>query len=271
MIGLVVFTALPLIYLVSTALKPMDELFIFPPRFLVRKPTLSNFSDLVVAMSGSTVPFLRYVFNSVFTTVIIVVITVIISAMGAYGLVKHKSPGMGVIFPIVIAALMFSTHITQIPNYLVVNGLGIVNTYWALIVPKLAVAYNFFLMKQFIEQTPNELLHAARIDGAGEWVTFWRIVMPSIKPAWATLTVLSFVLNWNDFISPLIFTSSEAMKTLPLAMQTIGQSIGGGQVVVARAGAVAACTLVITAPTVILFMIMQTRVMETMVHSGIKA
>lgn len=164
--------------------------------------------------------------------------------------------------------LMFSPHVTQIPRYMVINSMKLINTYWALILPNIAVAYNFFLMKQFLEQFPNELLESARIDGANEWMTFWRIVMPSLTPAWATLIVFSFVSNWNDYFSPLIFTTSQTMKTLPLALQ----SIAGGPAAasIGRAGAVAAATFIMIIPTVVLFTSMQARVIETMTHSGIK-
>ncbi len=266
MFGLVAFTALPLIYVVSTAFKPMDELFVYPPKFFVRKPTLQNFSELLIALSGSIVPFTRYVFNSIFTVSLTVIITVIIASQGAFALVKYKLPGRDWIFSMILAALMFSPHVTQIPNYMVVSSLGMINTYWALIIPKLAAAFNFFLMKQFIEQYPDELLESGRMDGAKEWTLFWKIVMPSLMPAWSTLIVFTFISNWNDSFSPLIFINSEAMKTLPLALNTIS---GGGSV--ARAGAVSAAVFIITIPTIIIFTLMQSKVMETMVHSGIKA
>ncbi|HHY83480.1 MAG TPA: carbohydrate ABC transporter permease [Clostridiales bacterium] len=266
MLSLVAFTALPIVYMVSTAFKPIDELFIYPPQFFVRRPTLINFSNLLFALNSSEVPFVRYIFNSVLTASVTVGLTVIVSAMGAFSLVKYKPPGSNIIFMIILGALMFSPHVTQIPTYMVVNSLGIINTYLALIIPKVAVAYNFFLMKQFTEQLPDVLLEAARIDGAGEWYIFWKIVMPSLRPAWATLIVFSFVANWNDYFSPLIFTTSQTMKTLPLALQTIA-----GGLSIARAGAVGAATLLMTMPTIIIFTIMQAKVMETMVHSGIKA
>lgn len=266
MLLLAAFTAIPLVYMVSTAFKPLDELFIYPPRYFVRRPTLTNFSNLLISLASSTVPFTRYIFNSFFTTVLTVTGTVMVSGMGAYALSKHKLPGAGLIFSIIIAALMFSSHVTQISSYIVVDGLGLTNTYWALIIPKLAVAYNFFLMKQFLDQFPNELLEAARIDGAKERAIFWKIVMPSLKPAWSTLVVFSFVSNWNDYFSPLIFITSNSMKTLPLALQTIGASGA-----IARAGAMNAATLLMTAPTIIIFLIMQAKVMETMAHSGIKS
>jgi ABC-type glycerol-3-phosphate transport system permease component len=269
MILLVVFTALPLVYMVCTAFKPLDELFLFPPEFLVKRPTFQNFYDLTVSLGSSTVPFTRYIFNSLLISVITVVCTVFVSSMGAYGLVKHKFPGSKVIFAFIVAALMFSPHVTQIPRYMVVNKLGLINSYWALIIPNIAVAYNFFLMKQFIEQFPNELLESARIDGAHEWMAFWRIVMPALAPAWSTLVVFSFMANWNDYFSPLIYITSQAMKTLPLALQTIAG--GPATMSISRAGAVAAATFLMTTPTIIIFTSMQSKVMETMTHSGIKA
>ena len=267
MIGLVIFTALPLVYLVSTAFKPLDELFAYPPQFFVRRPTLVNFSDLLAAVDGTVVPFTRYIFNSVFVTLVIVIGTVIVSSLGAYGLVVHNPPGSATIFSVVIACLMFSGHVTSIPSYMVVNNLGLINTYWALTITKIAVPYNFFLMKQFMEQFPKDILEAARIDGATEWKTFYQIVMPNMKPAWATLFVLSFVSNWNDYMGPLIYTTSQAMKTLPLALNTIS----GGAGAIARTGAMAAASFLTTMPTIVIFTAMKAKIMETMTHSGIKA
>jgi ABC-type glycerol-3-phosphate transport system permease component len=267
MAGLVGFTALPIVYMVSTAFKPLDELFLYPPRFFVQKPTLRNFFDLLTATDSSIVPFTRYIFNSVFISAAIVVGTLVICSLGAFVLSKFKLPGANALFAIIISALMFSPQVTQIPTYMVISNLGMLDTYWALILPKLAVAYNIFLMKQFIDQIPDPLLEAAHIDGASEWKVFWRIIMPVCKPAWSTLIIFSFIANWNDYFSPLVFTTSEAMKTLPLALQTIA----GGPGVVARSGALAAGTFLITLPPILIFLAFQKMVMNTMVHSGIKA
>jgi ABC-type glycerol-3-phosphate transport system permease component len=264
MIGLVVFTSLPLIYVICTAFKPLNELFIYPPRFTVTNPTLENFTDLFSSLSLSVVPFTRYIFNSLYTTGLTVFLTVTVCSMGAYGLAKHKPKGSGVIFAFIVGALMFSPHVTQIPRYLVVNQMGLINTYAALIIPNIAVAYNFFLMKQFVEQFPTELIEASRIDGAGEIHIFSRIVMPALKPAWCTLIMLTFVSTWNDFYTPLIFTTSQKMKTLPLALQIISGSS------ISRMGAVSAATMLMTIPTVLVFLSMQKHVMNTMVYSGIK-
>lgn len=262
----VCFTMLPLVYLVSTAFKPLSELFVFPPQFFVRNPTLKNFSDLLLSMSSSAVPFSRYVFNSVLVTAATVIGTIFVSTLGAYGMVKHNPPGSKLWFQIILAALMISPYVTQIPRYLIINSVGLINSYWALIIPSIATAYNFFLVKQFVEQIPNTLIEAARIDGCGEMRIYGQIIMPLLTPAWSTLMVFSFVNSWNDYFSPLIYLNDQALKTLPLALNTIS----GGSATIGRAGAVAAATLLMTLPTVILFMLSQKRVMQTMVHSGIK-
>lgn len=266
---MVAFTALPLIYVISSAFKPLDELFLYPPKFFVRRPTLENFSDLFSAFDNTAVPFSRNIFNSLFITIATVAVTVVMSAMAAYGLVKQKPKGSGFIFTLILTALMFSPHVTQIPNYVIVKGLHLIDTYWALILPKIAVAYNVFLMKQFLEQMPDALLEAARLDGANEWQAFWRIVMPYLKPAWATLVVFSFVSNWNDYFSPLVFTTSESMKTLPLAVQSIAG--GPGAAALSTMGAMAASTLLMTLPTIVVYTLMQGRVLKTMGYSGIKS
>ncbi len=267
MILLVLFTSLPLVYLVSTAFKPLDELYIFPPRFLAMRPTFQNFSSLFTALSSTEVPFTRYVYNSVLVSVLTVFGTVMISSMGAFGLVKYKPPCADFIFNLVVAALMFPTEVTQIPSYMVVNKLHLINTYASLIIPKLAVAYNLFLMKQFIEQTPDELIESAKIDGAKPFMIYWKIILPLLKPAVFTLIVFAFQSSWNDYFSPLVYITSEAMKTMPLAIQTIS----GGTTDLSRAGAVAAASLVTIIPTILVFLIMQSGVIETMAYSGIKA
>ena len=267
MLMLVCFTALPMVAMICRAFMPLDELYLYPPRIIVRKPTMANFAGLLTSLNASAVPFSRYIFNSLFTTAATVVLSIFVCCAGAYGLSKFRPRGANTLFAIITAALMFSVYVTQIPNYLIVTGMGLVNSFWALILPKVAVAYNFFLIKQFADQLPDSILEAARIDGAGELYTFWRIAMPLLKPAWSTLAVFSFVSNWNDYFSALVFINKDAMKTLPLALQTLA----GGAGVVARSGSVGAATLLTTLPTIIVFCIMRGRVMQTMTYSGIKS
>ena len=251
MIFLVAFTALPLIYIVNAAFKPLDELFLFPPTFFVKHPTGKNFRDLVISLGSSTVPFLRYVFNSVFVSLCVVVGTVIISSTAAFALSKLELPFKAFWFNLIISALMFSNHVTTIPRYLVIESMGLYNSYTALILPQIAVAYNVFLMKQFLDQYPDQIMEAAHIDGAGDFLTFIKIVFPGQKPVVATMVVLTFVSCWNDFFSPLVYTSSQTMKTLPLALQTI--SGGAGASSVSRAGAVSAASLLMILPVIIIF------------------
>ena len=263
---LALFFALPIIYMVSSAFKPIEELFLFPPEFFVRHPTFENFSSLLMAASGTWIPFSRYVFNTVFTTITTVCVGVLIATMAAYPLAKHKVPGKGFIFAVIIGALMFAPQVLGIPRYILVNRLGLIDTYGALILPALATAYSPFLMKQFMEQIPDQLIEAAKLDGASEWKIFWGVIVPMVKPALATLFLFQFIASWNNYVDALLYTRSEAMKTLPLAIQTIA----GGPGVVARQGAVAAAALLTTLPVIIIFVLVQKQVIQSMAYSGIK-
>lgn len=259
--------ASPLYLMVVQALKPIEELFLWPPRFYVMNPTFENFYELVIAASRAWVPFTRYVFNSFFVTGTSVLIYVLISCMAAYPLAKmRRMPFNALIFNACIAALMFAPQVTVIPRYLTIAGLGMIDTYWALILPYLGASFGVFFMAQFLQQYPDALLEAARIDGAGEWTLFTKVVVPLTKPAWATLIIMQSQTIWRDSWAPMVFTQSEAMKTLPLAMQTMFS----GELVVARQGAQAAAAFLETVPLIILFVISQSRIINTMAHAGIK-
>ena len=259
------FMALPLVYMVSTAFKPLEELFLWPPRFVVLRPVMDNFEALLISTSALSVPFSRYIFNSMFVAAVVVVGVIVLASLAAYPLAKHRDmPGRNFIFLAVIAGLMFAPEVTQIPRYIVIDSLGMINTYWALILPLLPSTYGLFLMKQFTEQVPDEMLESARLDGASELRIFWQIVMPLVRPAWATLTIITFIFAWNEFFGPLVFTRTEAMRTLPLALATIGSDS------IARWGAVAAATMITTAVPIIVFVIFHKKVMETMAYSGLK-
>lgn len=263
---LVAFTSLPLIYLVSSAFKPLNELFIFPPRFFVRQPTIANFTELLATMDSSSVPFSRFFFNSVWVSVAGVTLGVMACSLAAFSMTKMKLPYKELIFQLIIATLMFSPAVTQISSYIIVTKLGMVNTYWALIVPKIAGSYYFFLMKQNMQQIPDALLESAKIDGCRFFSIFTNIIMPLSRPVVATVVVFAFIANWNDFYSPLIYINKQALKTLPLALQMIQ----GGPGQVARSGAMAAAAFLTTLPTIIVFLFMQSKVVKTMAHTGIK-
>ena len=265
-IALVAFTALPLVYLVSSAFKPLDELFLFPPRFFVRNPTTKNFSELLLAMDSSVIPFSRYIANSIIISIATVAGTVVVCTMGAFALTKIRLPKGNIIFSIIIATLMFSPPVTQITNYLVVQFLHMYDNPLALIVPKIAGSYYLFLLKQSFGEIPDALIEAAKIDGCSYWTIYARIIMPTTRPAWATAIVFSFVASWNDFTGPMVYIKTSVLKTLPLALQ----SLQGGAGQVARTGAFAAASLITTLPTILVFVAMQSKVIDTMTHSGIK-
>lgn len=256
------FFAYPLIFAINNAFKPLDEIFLFPPKLFVQKPTLDNFQDLFVIMGKSWVPFSRYIFNTVFITAAGTIGHLIIASMGAFVLAKYKFPGSKLFFQLVILALMFSTYVTAIPNYLIMTKLHWVDTYLAVIIPAFASPMGLFLMKQFMEGIPDSLIEAAKIDGAKEGAVFMRVVMPMVKPAWLTLIIFSIQNLWNNKASNFIY--SEELKTLPYALQQI---INGG---VARAGVGAAVSLFMMIVPVGIFIFAQSNIIETMATSGIK-
>ncbi|PWU67244.1 carbohydrate ABC transporter permease [Gracilibacillus dipsosauri] len=256
------FMALPLVYAINNAFKPLDELFIFPPRFFVRNPTLDNFFDLVSLMGNSWVPLSRYITNTLLITIIGTAGHILLASAAAYPLAKYRFIGSKTIFSIVVLSLMFSPHVTAIPNYMVMSWLGWINTQASIIVPSLAFPLGLFLMKQFMEQIPNPLLEAAKIDGASEYRIFWSIVMPNVKPAWLTLMILQFPMLWGTDGGNFIY--SENLKTLHYAL---GQIIQGG---IARAGVGAAVALFLMIVPITLFIFSQSSVMQTMANSGIK-
>jgi ABC-type glycerol-3-phosphate transport system permease component len=256
------FMVLPLVYAVNNAFKPLDELFIFPPRFFVRNPTVDNFFDLVALMGNSWVPLSRYIANTLFITIAGTVGHILLASAAAYPLAKYRFFGSNAIFAIVVLSLMFSPHVTAIPNYMVMSWLGWINTHASIIVPSLAFPLGLFLMKQFMEQIPEALLEAAKIDGASEYRVFWSIVMPNVKPAWLTLMILQFPMLWGTDGGNFIY--SENLKTLHYAL---GQIIQGG---IARAGVGAAVAFILMIVPITLFIISQSSVMQTMATSGMK-
>ena len=252
----------PLVFSVGASLKPLDELFRFPPTVFPRQPTMDNFSDLFVTLSQSFVPFSRYLVNTVFLTFIGTLGHVLIASMAAFVLAKYDFPGRRTFFSIVVTALMFSGYVTGIPNYVIMSKLRMIDTYWAIILPAFAAPIGLFLMKQFMEGLPTSLIEAAHLDGAGEFRIFWSIVMPNVKPAWLTIIIFSVQSLWNTNASTVIY--SEAKKTLVYALQQI--QAGG----IARTGQAAAVTVIVMLVPITIFILSQSRILETMASSGLK-
>lgn len=257
-----VMMVFPLVFMVGSSLKPLNELFRFPPPVWPQHPTTDNFSDLFVTMGQSWVPFSRYLTNTVFITFVGTVGHLIIASMAAFVLAKYEFPGGRTFFGIVTTFLMFSGYVTGIPQYLIFSRLGMVDTYWALILPAFAAPIGMFLMKQFMESLPTALIEAATIDGANLFRIFLNIVMPNVKPAWLTMIIFSVQGLWNNSASTVIY--SEAKKTLVYALQQI--QAGG----IARNGQMAAAQVIIISVPILIFVLSQGKILETMASSGIK-
>lgn len=254
--------AMPLVMIINNCLKPLDELFQFPPKIFVKNPTLENFSDLFVLVNDSWVPFARYILNTIIITGGGMVGHVIIASLAAYPLAKHDFPGKKLLFSFVVMSMMFSWQVTQTPQYMIISWLHINNSYLALILPACSFGMGLYLMKQFMEQIPDSLMESARLDGAGEWRIYWSIMMPNVKPAWLTLAIFQFQQMWGNTGST--FLRDEQLKPLQYSLQQI--SAGGA----ARAGAGAAVTFIIAAVPIIFFLICQRNILETMTTSGMK-
>lgn len=256
------FMALPLVYAVIQSIKPLEELYIFPPRFYAQRPTMDNFRDLITVSTSLSVPFERYVLNSVFVSVIATVGHVIIASMAAYPLAKHKFPGHKILFHIIVTTLMFSAPVMSIPTYIVMARLHLINSYLSVILPAIASTLGLYLMKQFMIQIPDSVLEAARIDGARECRIFFSVVMPQVKPAWLTLIIFAFQAAWNQTGESFIY--NEELKLLPTVL---GQISAGG---IARAGVSSAAAVLLMIPPIATFLITQSNVIETMCFSGMK-
>lgn len=256
------FMVIPLIFVVGNAFKPLDEIWVFPPRIIPRNPTLKNFRDMFTIMTNSLVPFSRYFMNTIMITVIGTFGNIICVSMCAYTLAKKQLVINRVYFKIIVTSLMFSSAVTTIPNYLIMAQLGWINSNLSIIIPTFATPLGLYLMKQFMEQLPDSLIESAKIDGASETHILWRIVMPIVKPAWLTLIIFSVQSLWGLDSSMYIYT--EDKKTLSYAL---GQITSAG---IARAGVGGAVSLFMLLIPVAIFIITQSNIMQTMATSGMK-
>lgn len=262
----VAFMLLPIIFIFNHAFKPMDELFAYPPRFFAQQPTWDNFRNLFRASQISSIPISRYIFNSVVVTVIVLILSILVSTMAAFVLSKKQFRSKKLLLEINNVALMFVATAVTIPRYLIVETLGITDTVWAHILPLLVMPVGLFLVKQFIDQVPDTLIEAAVIDGATDWQIYRRIILPLIKPAIATLAILSFQTVWNNLETSQLYVNTDSLRTLAFYMNTLASQSN----VVAGQGIAAAASLIMFVPNLVLFIIFQSNVMNTMSTSGIK-
>ncbi len=264
------FTVLPLIYSVTTSFKPLDELLAFPPRFFVTRPTFANYSALPGLLSNLTVPLSRYFFNSIFISICITVLHVLFASMAAYVLSGTKNKITFFIYALVQFALLYNSFTLATPQYIIFSKVGIIDTYWVYILPAIPSAVGVFLMKQYMESSvPITLVEAARIDGAGHYRIFYNLVMPLVKPAWLTLSLFAFRDSWSIVPSGTIF--AENLKSLPVVLSQIASSSSSGVASdISRAGSVMAAAVIMMIPPIIVYLISQSNVMETMSSAGIK-
>lgn len=266
LLPLVLFMFLPILFIANHAFKPMDELFAFPPTFIVRNPTIENFTKLVKFSRTAGIPFSRYVFNSLFVTIVTVGLSLIFTTMAAFALSKLKFKGRDLMMQINQIALMFVATAVLIPRFLVITKLGLIDNIWAHILPLLAYPVSLFLVKQFVEQVPDALIEAAYIDGATDFKIYRSLIIPMIKPAMATATILVFQQVWANMESSNYYINDDSLKTLTFYMNSlvnVNNTVSGQ-------GMAAAATLILFVPNLVLFVILQNKVMNTMAHSGIK-
>lgn len=256
------FMILPIYLTVIMSIKPVQEIFVFPPKLYVSEPTLSNYTNMFRICSDESVPFSRYVFNSIYVTVVVTIIQVIFSSMIAFCLAKVKFPGAKLINSIIVISLLYQSNVIYIMQYIVLAKMGIVNSMAALILPSAASPICVFLMRQSISQMPDSIIEAAKVDGAGIFRICWQVVMPNQKPALMTLVIFAFQSAWNIQGGSVIF--DESLKTLPTVVQ---QAASAG---LSRAGVAMAAAVFMLVPPTVIFIIAQRHVIETMAYSGIK-
>lgn len=257
-----IFMIIPMLFIISNAFKPLDELFMYPPRLFVRNPTTDNFSSLATVFEDSRVPFPRYLFNTLFITLVTTVGKVIVATMAGYVLEKKRFPGRKFIFDLVVTALLFTSAVTAIPNYLILSKLGWIDSYLSIIVPAMGASMGVFLVKQFMGNIPDSILEAAMVDGATEHRIFWTIVVPNVKPAWLTLVIFTVQDMWGVTGGTYIY--SEELKTLQTSLNEI---VSSG---ISRTGVSAAISLIMMIVPIVVFILTQKNVVQTMMSSGIK-
>lgn len=269
LLPLAVFMLLPMVFIFSHAFKPPDELFAYPPRFFVVNPTTRNFTDLFTKMSDSGVPVSRYLFNSVLITAVTIAASIVVSTTAAYALSKKRFALKKTLFAINTVALMFVPIAVTIPRFLIMQRMGLLNTFWVHILPGLAMPVGLFLIKQFIDGVPDEVVEAAQIDGASDVGVYWNIILPMIRPAIATIAILTFQATWNNAEISTLYINSESLKTFAFYLSTLTATASGANSVAGQ-GISAAASLIMFLPNLIIFILLQSQVMSTMSHSGLK-
>ena len=267
-VPLALLTGLPIIFIFFHAFKPMEELFAFPPKFITTHPTLDNFRKLVKASQNAGIPLSKYIFNSILITAAVMFFSLAFITMAAFAMSKLKFKGRTLMLRINEIAIMFVAVAVMIPRYLIVNKRGLVDTFFAQILPLIPLPVALFLVKQFVDQVPDSLIEAAYVDGAGDFKIYLKIILPLIKPAVATAAILVFQQVWTNLEASNYYINDEGLKSLAFYMNTLTSTSTTNTV--AGQGISAAASLIMFIPNLVLFCILQKNVMNTMAHSGIK-
>jgi ABC-type glycerol-3-phosphate transport system permease component len=278
LIPITIIMGMPIVFIIFNAFKPLDEILTYPPKFITLRPTLENFENLVATSTNKAIPMSRYLFNSLISTLSMVLLTLIITTMAAYCLSKKKYRLKNFIFGLNEAALMFVSAAVAIPRYIIISKLGLTDTLWASIIPLLAIPVGLYLVKQFVDDLPDSMIEAAQLDGAGDFGILFKIVLPNIKPALATVAILAFQTSWNSVEASNFYINNEALKSFSFYMGTLTAISGNANAMVGKLtgnaiaglGMQAAATFIMFVPNLIIFIILQSRVMHTMSHSGMK-
>lgn len=270
LVPLAVLMLLPIIYIFASAFKPPEELFAYPPPLFVTNPTMKNFNDLFSILGNAGVPISRYLFNSILITVLTVAASILVSSAAAYALSKKRFKLKETLFVINNIALMFVPIAVTIPRFLIIEELNLLDNFWVHILPVLAMPVGVFLLKQFIDGIPDEVIEAAQIDGATDLRIYWRIILPMIQPALATIAILTFQAAWNNAEISTNYINTENMRTLAFYLTTLTSTTATGADAVAGQGIAAAAALIMFVPNLLMFIFLQSQVMSTMSRSGLK-
>ncbi len=278
LIPISIIMGIPIIFICFNAFKPLEELLNYPPKLITLRPTLQNFQNLVATSANKPIPMSRYLFNSILSTICVVGFTLLITVMASYCMSKKRYRLKNALFAINEAALMFVSVAVAIPRYIIVNELGMVDSFWAHVIPLLAMPVGLYLVKQFIDDLPDSMIEAARIDGASDYRILLRIVVPNIIPALATVAILAFQASWNSVEASNYYINNEALKSFSFYMSTLTANTGNANAMVgqlsgnaiAGLGMQAAASLIMFLPNLVMFIVLQSRVMNTMSHSGMK-
>jgi ABC-type glycerol-3-phosphate transport system permease component len=260
LIAVSAFMIIPFIWMVSTSLKPADEIFAIPPIIISPNSSLNAYAYL--QEQYDILGIVRNTFVIAFSATIL---RLFFCALGGYGFAKFKFPGQGALFAFLLGTMVIPSAVTLVPIYIIMRDLKWIDTFWPLIIPGAANAFGIFFMRQYIMSVSNELMDAARIDGAGEFTIFWRIILPIVAPGLTSLGLIFFMGSWNDFIGPLIYLKSPEHFTLPLIIRSLIGPVGRTVYDVQMATSVISLI-----PLLIIFLIFQRRFVEGITAGAIK-